>query len=323
MAERFGTVAVVGLGTMGAGIVEVFARHDVRVIAVEADDVALARGRGHLTRSTDRAVGRGRLAPAERDALLARVRFAVGVGAAAAADLVVEAVPERLELKRRVFADLDAACRPGAVLATNTSSLSVTELAAATGRPERVVGLHFFNPAPVMRLVEVIRTPVTADDVVADVTALCARLDKVAVTVGDRAGFVANALLFGYLNRAVTMLDERHARREDIDTAMRLGAGLPMGPLALLDLIGLDTGQEILHTMYRRGGRDRRHAPAPLLTRLVAAGRLGRKTGRGFSPYARPGGGQVEPDGLTPPPAGSPPAGPGPVGVVGAGPAGA
>ncbi|MEV0727260.1 3-hydroxybutyryl-CoA dehydrogenase [Polymorphospora sp. NPDC050346] len=320
MAREIHTVGVVGLGTMGAGIVEVFARNGVDVVAVEITDAALDRGRDNLTGSTDRAVARGKLAPADRDALLSRVTFAVGLDALREVDLVVEAVPERLDIKRRLFADLDRTCKPATILATNTSSLSVTEIAAATGRPEQVVGVHFFNPAPVMRLVEVIRTVVTAPEVVADVEALCARLGKTGVTVDDRAGFIVNALLLTYLNQAAGMLESGHVGREDLDTAMRLGGGLPMGPLALLDLIGLDTAYEILETMYRRGGRDRRHAPVPLLRQMVTAGWLGRKSGRGFYSYEKPGSAVVVPDGWAPSPA---PAGAAAqvatVGVVGSG----
>jgi 3-hydroxybutyryl-CoA dehydrogenase len=295
VTREFNTVGVIGLGTMGAGIVEVFARNGVDVVAVEIDDAALDRGRANLTGSTDRAVARGKLAPADRDALLGRVRFAVGYAALADVDLVVEAVPEKLELKRRIFGELDRVCKPEAVLATNTSSLSVTEISVATSRPDRVVGVHFFNPAPVMKLVEIIHTVVTAPEVVADVEALCARLGKVDVTIADRAGFIANALLFGYLNQAVSMLEAHYATREDIDAAMKLGCGLPMGPLALMDLIGIDTAYEILDTMYRRGGRDRRHAPAPLIKQMVTAGLLGRKSGRGFYTYEKPGSPAVVP----------------------------
>ncbi len=285
MGRDIRTVGVIGLGTMGAGIAEVFARSGLRVVAAEIDEAAVERGRSTLTGSLERAVSRGRLEAADRDAALERVDFAVGLDALADVDLVVEAAPERLDLKRRLFADLDRICRPEAILATNTSSLSVTEIAVATRRPGQVLGMHFFNPAPVMKLVEVIHTVVTDREVVTAVQELCARLGKTAVTVGDRAGFVANALLFGYLNDAVAMYEGGHASREDIDAAMRVGAGLPMGPLTLLDLIGLDTAYEILETLYRRGGRDRRHAPAPLLRQLVTAGMLGRKTGRGFYPY--------------------------------------
>ncbi|MDG4764259.1 3-hydroxybutyryl-CoA dehydrogenase [Solwaraspora sp. WMMD406] len=300
MSRDFDTVGVVGLGTMGAGIVEVFARNGVSVVAVEISNSALDRGRGNLTTSTDRAVTRGKLSPTDRDALHSRVTFAVGLDALGDVDLVVEAVPERLDLKRRIFTELDQVCKPAAILATNTSSLSVTEISVATRRPDQVIGLHFFNPAPVMKLVEVVRTVVTAPGVVHDVEALCARLGKVGVTIGDRAGFVANALLFGYLNQAVGMVEAGYASREDVDLAVRLGCGLPMGPFALLDLIGLDTAYEILDTMYRRGGRDRRHAPAPLLRQMVTAGMLGRKSGEGFYTYERPGSAVVVPDDRTP-----------------------
>ncbi len=300
MAREFSTVGVVGLGTMGAGIVEVFARNGIDVVAVEISAPALERGRATLTGSTDRAVAKGKLAEADRDALHERVHFAVGLDALHSVDLVIEAVPEHLDLKQRIFAELDRVCRPETILATNTSSLSVTEISVATSRPNQVIGIHFFNPAPVMKLVEVVRTVVTAPEVVADVEALCARLGKVDVTINDRAGFIANALLFGYLNHAVGMFESHYATREDIDAAMKLGCGLPMGPLALMDLIGLDTAYEILDTMYRRGGRDRRHAPVPLLKQMVTAGLLGRKSGRGFYTYERPGSPKVVPDEATP-----------------------
>ncbi|MEU5906028.1 3-hydroxybutyryl-CoA dehydrogenase [Micromonospora sp. NPDC047467] len=300
MAREFTTVGVVGLGTMGAGIVEVFARNGIDVVAVEISAPALERGRATLAGSTDRAVAKGKLAEADRDALHDRVHFAVGLDALHSVDLVIEAVPEHLDLKQRIFAELDRVCRPDAILATNTSSLSVTEISVATTRPNQVIGIHFFNPAPVMKLVEVVRTVVTSPEVVADVEALCARLGKVDVTINDRAGFIANALLFGYLNHAVGMFESHYATREDIDAAMKLGCGLPMGPLALMDLIGLDTAYEILDTMYRRGGRDRRHAPVPLLKQMVTAGLLGRKSGRGFYTYERPGSPKVVPDEATP-----------------------
>lgn len=300
MAREFSSVGVVGLGTMGAGIVEVFARNGIDVVAVEISDAALERGRATLTGSTDRAVAKGKLAEADRDALLARVDWQVGLDALHSVDLVIEAVPEHLDLKQRIFAELDRVCKPEAILATNTSSLSVTEISVATTRPNQVIGIHFFNPAPVMKLVEVVRTVVTSADVVADVEALCERLGKVDVTINDRAGFIANALLFGYLNHAVGMFESHYASREDIDAAMKLGCGLPMGPLALMDLIGLDTAYEILDTMYRRGGRDRRHAPVPLIKQMVTAGLLGRKSGRGFYTYERPGSPVVVPDEQTP-----------------------
>ncbi|WP_350274450.1 3-hydroxybutyryl-CoA dehydrogenase [Kribbella sp. HUAS MG21] len=287
MARELTTVGVVGLGTMGAGIAEVFARNGLRVVGVERDEDAAERGRGHIQHSTDRAVKRGKLSVEDQQALFDRVTFATSLEALADCDLVIEAVVERLELKREIFGALDKIVREDAILATNTSSLSVTEISVATQRPRRVVGMHFFNPAPVQEFVEVIKTVVTEPDVVEDVQALARRLDKVPVVAADRAGFIANALLFGYLNHAVSMVESKYATREDVDAAMRLGCGYPMGPLALLDLIGLDTAYEILDTMYKQG-RNRLHAPAPILKQMVTAGLLGRKTGRGFYTYEAP-----------------------------------
>jgi 3-hydroxybutyryl-CoA dehydrogenase len=300
MGHEISTVGVVGLGTMGAGIVEVVARNGIDVVAVEVDQAALERAQTFLHGSTERAVARGKLTADEREALLGRVSFAVGLDGLSHVDLAIEAVPEHLELKQQIFTDLDRICKPEAILATNTSALSVTEISVATGRPNRVVGMHFFNPAPIMRLVEVVRTVVTAHEVVETVEAFCARLSKADVTISDRPGFIANALLFGYLNHAVSMYEGHYVSREDVDAAMRLGCGLPMGPLALMDLIGLDTAYEILDTMYRRGGRDRRHAPVPLIKQMVTAGLLGRKSGRGFYTYEHAGSPLVVPDDQTP-----------------------
>ena len=299
MAREFSKVGVIGLGTMGAGIVEVFARNGIDVVAVEVDDAAVEKGRGVLEQSTGRAVSRGKLSEEDQAALHARVLFTSSFDELAECQLVVEAVPEHLDLKKEVFGKLDAIVGPDAILATNTSSLSVTEIAVATGNPKRVVGMHFFNPAPVLQFVEVIRTVVTEDEVFEDVKALALRLGKQPVIVGDKAGFIANALLFGYLNHAVSMFESRYASREDIDAAMKLGCGYPMGPLALMDLIGLDTAYEILDTMYKQG-RDRLHAPSPVIKQMVSAGLKGRKSGRGFYTYAEPGSSQVVDDALTP-----------------------
>ena len=300
MAREFTTIGVVGLGTMGAGIAEVFARSGFRVVGVEQNDDWLARGRGHLEHSTDRAVKRGKLSEGEQRELFDRITFTTALADLKDADLVVEAVPEHLDLKRQIFAELDAIVPETSILATNTSSLSVTEISVATHHPARVAGMHFFNPAPVLKLVEVVRTVVTDPAVVADVESIARRVGKTPVVIGDKAGFIANKLLFGYLNHAVSMYEGKYATREDIDAAMRLGGGLPMGPLALLDLIGLDTAYEILDTMYRQS-RDRLHAPAPILKQMVTAGLRGRKTGRGFYAYEAPDSPTVVPDVLTPP----------------------
>ena len=299
MAREFRTVGVVGLGTMGAGIVEVFARNGLDVIAAEVDTAAVERGRNHLETSTARAVERGKLTAEAAAELLGRITTTTSLSDLADADLVIEAVPESLELKAEVFAELDKVCRPEVILASNTSSLSVTELSVRSGRPGRVVGMHFFNPAPVQKLVELVRTVVTEQDVVDDLQAFAATLDKVPVVIGDRAGFIANALLFGYLNHAARMFEQRYASREDLDAAMRYGCGYPMGPLALLDLIGLDTSYEILDTMYKQS-RNHLHAPAPVLKQMITAGLLGRKSGRGFYTYDGPHSSKVVPDALTP-----------------------
>ena len=290
------TVGVVGLGTMGAGIAEVCARHGYRVLAIEPDTDSLERGRGSISRSTERAVSRGKLTEAEREEMLSRISFSTELEDLASADLVVEAIPEDLDTKRDLFGRLDKITPPHAILASNTSSLSVTEIAVATSRPARVAGLHFFNPAPVQAFVEVVRTVVTDPSVIDDLVSMARTLGKEPVVIGDRAGFIANALLFGYLNQAVSMYEANYASREDIDAAMRLGCGYPMGPLALLDLIGLDTAYQILDTMYRQS-RDRLHAPAPILKQMVTAGLKGRKTGRGFYTYAGPNSPEIVEDG--------------------------
>jgi 3-hydroxybutyryl-CoA dehydrogenase len=303
MAREFTRVGVVGLGTMGAGITEVFARSGLEVVAVEQNDDGVAAGIGHVEASTSRAVKRGKLTEEEKQAIFERISFTNSMEDLADCHLVVEAVPEHLELKQKIFAELDRITAPDAILATNTSSLSVTEISVATHRPAQVIGMHFFNPAPVLTLVEVIRTVVTDVEVIDDVKSLCERLGKVPVVVGDKAGFIANALLFGYLNHAVSMFEQHYASREDIDAAMRLGCGLPMGPLALLDLIGLDTAYEILDTMYKQT-RDRLHAPSPIIKQMVTAGVKGRKTGRGFYSYETPDSPVVVPDAHTPVPNG-------------------
>jgi 3-hydroxybutyryl-CoA dehydrogenase len=288
----FPVVAVVGLGTMGAGIAEIAARSGRRVIGIELDSAAAEAARLRIEECTAHSVERGRISAEERAQLLARIAFTHDLAAAAEAQLVIEEVPEQLELKRELFAELDRICPAETVLATGTTALSVTRIAAATQRPERVVGLHFFNPAPVMQLVEVVRTVLTGTEVAESAVEFSRSLGKSPVLAGDRAGFIVNGLLFAYLNQAAAMFESRYATREDIDAAMRLGCGLPMGPLALLDLIGIDTAKTVLEAMYAQS-HDRLHAPAPILGQLAAAGLLGRKTGRGFYSYAAPGSSQV------------------------------
>ncbi|UUN30206.1 3-hydroxyacyl-CoA dehydrogenase family protein [Streptomyces sp. FIT100] len=293
------TIAVVGLGTMGTGIAEVLARAGREVIGIDISEAAARHAVTTLEAATARAVERERITEEERRNVLARFRTFSDLQAAADADLVIEVVPESYETKQQVIRELDAVVRPDAILATGTNALSVTRLAADSAHPERVLGLHFFNPAPAMKLVEVVSSVLTAPQAVQAVTALARDLGKEPVAVGDRPGFVADGLLFGYLNQAAAMYEAKYASREDIDAAMKLGCGLPMGPLALLDLIGIDTARTVLDAMYAES-RDRLHAPAPILKQLSEAGLTGRKSGRGFYTYEAPDSGAVVRDALTP-----------------------
>ncbi len=295
----FSSIGVIGLGTMGAGIAEVFARNGYQVVGVEQTEESLDRGRAHVEHSTGRAVKRGKLSEEAQAELVGRISFTTDMADVKDCGLVVEAVVEQLHVKQQIFRALDEIVSVDAVLATNTSSLSVTEIGTATSHPGRVIGVHFFNPAPVQNLVEIIRTVVTEPQVLEDAAELARSLQKTPVVVGDKAGFIANALLFGYLNHAASMFEGHYATREDLDAAMRYGCGYPMGPLALLDLIGLDTAYEILDTMYKQG-RDRLHAPAPILKQMVTAGLLGRKSGRGFYTYEAADSPVVVDDALTP-----------------------
>ncbi|MEU1025881.1 3-hydroxybutyryl-CoA dehydrogenase [Streptomyces sp. NPDC005904] len=299
MDTPLNTVAVIGLGTMGTGIAEVLARAGREVIGIDISQAAATRAVASLEASTARAVRREKLTDEERRDVLARFRTFTDPRAAAEADLVIEVVPESYEIKQQVIRELDGVVRRETIIATGTNALSVTRLAAESARPERVLGLHFFNPAPAMKLVEVVSSVLTSPAAVASVTELAQALGKEPVAVGDRPGFVADGLLFGYLNQAAAMYEAKYASREDIDAAMRLGCGLPMGPLALLDLIGVDTARTVLEAMYAES-HDRLHAPAPILKQLSEAGLTGRKTGRGFYTYAAPGSADVVPDALAP-----------------------
>ncbi len=281
MVQEFDKVGVVGLGTMGAGIAEVFARAGFNVVGVEIDQAALDRGRGHVDKSLTRAVDKGKITEDERAAIDARLTFSTSREDLSDVDFVVEAVPERMDIKRDVFGDLDRICAPGTILATNTSSLSVTEIAALTDRPEKVVGLHFFNPAPVMKLAEVVTTVSTSPETVDVVTEVAKRVGKTPITIADRGGFVANALLVPYINDAIRLYERRIATREEIDEAVKKAAGLPMGPLTLADLVGLDVCLAVMDVLWNEF-HDPRYSASPLLRRMVAAGRLGRKTGGGF-----------------------------------------
>ena len=278
-------VAVIGLGLMGSGIAELVARSGRRVVAIEINQDFLDQGMARLNASLDRAVSRGKLTDTARAEIITRIRPTDDIAAGVAnADLVIEAIPERMELKRTLFAQLDAACRADAILTSNTSSLSVTGIAGGTQYPARVAGLHFFNPAPVMKLVEIISTVLTSPETAEGLALLVRDLGKTPVQVSDRAGFIVNALLVPYLNHAVRLLETAQATREDIDKAATAGLGLPMGPLTLLDLIGLDTSLSVLEVLQDEFGGTR-YAPAPLLRKLCDARLFGRKSGRGFYDY--------------------------------------
>ena len=288
MSDQIATIGVVGCGTMGSGITEVCARAGYRVVFREITDDAVEAGMARIKQSMERGVDKGKLAADDRDAALGRISGTTSYEDLKTCDVVIEAVPEKLEMKQDLFRSLDALLPPHAILATNTSSLPVIEMAVQTGRPSRVIGLHFFNPAPVMGLVELVKTVVTDPDALEAASAFARALGKTPVVCQDRAGFIANLLLFPYLNNAVKMLESGFATREDIDAAMVFGCGHPMGPLALLDLIGLDSAFEILDAMYRQF-RETVYAPAPLIRQLMTADFLGRKTARGFYSYEEAG----------------------------------
>jgi 3-hydroxybutyryl-CoA dehydrogenase len=270
---------------MATGIIEVFAKAGYDVVYVTRSQPKVDAVTAAITKSLEKAVQRGKLSEEDRTAALSHLTGSTSLDALAAVDLVVEAVVEDLAVKRALFENLDEICKPGAILATTTSSLPVVDCAAATSRPQDVIGMHFFNPAQVMKLVEVVHTVSTAPDVVATVQDVCAKVGKHAVTCGDRSGFIVNALLFPYLNDAVKMLSANYATADAIDTAMKTGCGLPMGPFELLDVVGNDVSLAIQRELYLEF-REPGFAPAPLLEHMVTAGYLGRKTGRGFRTYA-------------------------------------
>jgi 3-hydroxybutyryl-CoA dehydrogenase len=279
-------VGIVGSGIMGSGIAEVAAKAGIEVVLrSRAQGTADAMVAG-LEKSLAKQVDRGKLDAAERDAVLGRVRAVADLSELGECDLVIESIVEDLSVKKHLFTELDRICPEHTILATNTSTLPVVEMAMNTGRPEKVCGVHFFNPAPMMALVEVVRAITSSDETIAAATSFAVACGKNAVQVKDQAGFIVNALLFPYLNNAAKLFDAGVATRDDIDAAMKGGCNFPMGPLELLDLVGLDTSLAILEALYAEF-KDPNYAAAPVLRRMVSAERLGRKTGVGFYDYKR------------------------------------
>ena len=277
-------VGVCGCGLMGSGIAQVAATAGCDVIVLEADPAALTRGLAIVDKSLGKLVEKGTLSPEQRREASARIRTTTAVSDLRGCDLVIEAVVEKMSVKQALFAELDALLAPHAIICSNTSSLCVVEMAAVTKRPDRVAGLHFFNPVPVMKLVEVVRTIVTSQETVATLVAFGERLGKKPILAKDTPGFIVNRLLVPYLLYAIRVYEEGLASREDIDEGMRLGCGHPMGPLTLLDFVGLDTTYYIAEIMFDEF-KDPLMAPPPLLKRMVLAGHLGRKSGKGFYDY--------------------------------------
>jgi 3-hydroxybutyryl-CoA dehydrogenase len=274
-------VGVVGAGLMGSGIAEVAATHGFDVIVREIDQASADKGRGRIEKSLERAVSKEKISSEDRDAALGRLIFTTNVADLAPCDIVIEAIVEDLEVKNALFGELDGICGPDTIFASNTSSLTITDMAANTDRADRFVGLHFFNPVPVMKLVEVVRTIATSNETFDRAFAFSKKLGKVPIAAKDNSGFVVNLLLVPYMLDAIRQLERGVASIEDIDTGMVLGCGYPMGPFTLCDFVGIDTLHKISEIMFDEY-REERYAPPPLLKRIVAMGRYGRKTGQGF-----------------------------------------
>jgi 3-hydroxybutyryl-CoA dehydrogenase len=279
-------VGVIGCGIMGSGITEVCAKAGIEATVVEVDEGALARGQKAIEHSLGKAVERGKLTEPERENVLGRINGSTDLESVGDADLVIEAVTESIDVKLDVFATLNRITGEDVILATNTSSLPIVRLATATERPDKVVGMHFFNPPPIMKLIELVRALTTSDETLDFARGFADRIGKIPVLSKDRAGFIVNMLLIPYLNGAVRMYEEGFASKEDIDTAVQLGLSHPMGPLTLLDFIGLDTAVFVSEVLFEEF-RDPDFAPPPLLRRMVQAGYLGRKSGRGFYDYSK------------------------------------
>lgn len=278
---KISKVGVVGCGLMGSGIVEIAAKAGLDVVVREMNDDALAAGKGRIEKSLGRAVSKEKMTQEAMDEALGRIEYTTSLDDLGPCDLVIEAIVENLEAKNELFGALDGICGPDTIFATNTSSLTVTDMAAATSRPERFVGLHFFNPVPVMKLVEVVRTIATSDEAFDASFEFARTVGKVPIAAKDNSGFVVNLLLVPYMLDAIRQLERGVATIEDIDTGMKLGCGYPMGPFTLCDFVGIDTLYRISEIMFEEY-REERYAPPPLLKRIVALGRYGRKSGKGF-----------------------------------------